>query len=70
MYAEQAITVDHEERRQIIWDMQEKLFNDRPYIVLAYRKNVEAYRSDRFKFVEDCGDFTWKTCVLQAEVLE
>jgi peptide/nickel transport system substrate-binding protein len=70
MYAKQGVTVDHEERRQIIWDMQKKIFEDRPYIILAYRYNVEAYRGDRFKFVEDCGDFTWKSCLLQAEVLD
>ena len=68
--AEQGVTVDPDERRQIIWDMQKKIFADRPYIILAYRYNVEAYRGDRFKFVEDCGDFTWKSCLLQAEVLD
>ena len=48
MYVEQGITVDHEARRALIWEMQEKLFNDRPYIVLTNAKNIQAYRSDRF----------------------
>jgi peptide/nickel transport system substrate-binding protein len=48
MYVQQATAVDHEERREIIWEMQEKIYNDRPWIVLLYRVNIAAYRSDRF----------------------
>jgi hypothetical protein len=62
--------VDQDARRQIIWDMQEKLFEDRPYIILTYVPAAEAYRSDRFTFTEICGGFTWKLCVLQAEPLK
>jgi peptide/nickel transport system substrate-binding protein len=67
MYLEQGITVDHEARRQLIWEMQEKLFNDRPYIVLTYTKNVQAFRSDRFTgFGLETGDIIWKAAFLQA----
>jgi peptide/nickel transport system substrate-binding protein len=68
MYVEQAVTVDHEARRAIIWEMQEKLFNDRPYIVLTYAKTVQAYRSDRFTgFGLEAGDILWKSAFLKAE---
>jgi peptide/nickel transport system substrate-binding protein len=67
MYAQQAITVDHEARRQLIWQMEAKLFNDRPYIVISYYKNIEAYRSDRFTgFGLEPGDILWKSALLQA----
>lgn len=68
MYREQAVTVDHEARRQIIWEMQEKLFEDRPYIVLTYAKTIQAYRSDRFTgFGLEAGDILWKSTFLPAE---
>lgn len=36
MYEEQSTTMDPEKRKQIIWDMQEKLYRDKPYVVLFY----------------------------------
>ena len=48
LYLDQQAAVDRDERQQIIWKMQEMLYNDRPYIVLFYGKNLQAYRSDRF----------------------
>jgi len=66
-YVEQGITVDREARRQLIWKMQEKLFNDRPYILLTNAKNVQAFRSDRFTgFGLEPGDIMWKAALLQA----
>ena len=67
MYIQQGITVDHEARRELIWQMQEKLFNERPYITLDYQKYVQAYRSDRFAgFGLAPGDILWKAAFLQA----
>ncbi len=48
LYLDQQQAVDKAQRQQIIWKMQEMVFNDRPYIVLWYEKNLQAYRSDRF----------------------
>jgi len=71
MYVEQGITVDHEARRQLIWKMQEQLFNDRPYIVLTNAKNIQAYNSDRFVgFGTETGDILWKAALLQAKPVE
>lgn len=71
MYHQQAVTVDHEERRQLIWKMQEKLFDDRPYLVSTYYNNNQAYRSDRFTgFGSGCGDILWKWCFLQGKPVQ
>jgi peptide/nickel transport system substrate-binding protein len=67
MYAAQAVTVDREERRRLIWEMQKKLFDERPYIVLDYEQWVQAYRSDRFTgFGLEAGDIMWKSAFLPA----
>ncbi len=53
LYLDQQKAIDKTERQQIIWKMQEMVFNDRPYIVLWYEKLLQAYRSDRFTgFIE------------------
>lgn len=48
LYLDQQQAVDKTERQQMVWKMQEMVFNDRPYIVLYYEKLLQAYRSDRF----------------------
>jgi peptide/nickel transport system substrate-binding protein len=71
MYLQQGVTVDHEARRELIWDMQKKLFDERPYILLTYYNAVEAYNSDRFTgFGLDSGDILWKSALLQARPVE
>ncbi len=53
LYLDQQKAIDKNERQRIIWQMQELVFNDRPYIVLYYEKLLQAYRSDRFTgFIE------------------
>ncbi len=71
MYLEQGITVDHEARRELIWEMQEKLFEERPYIMLDYETYLQAYRSDRFTgFPGDAGDILWKWAFLQGRPVQ
>jgi peptide/nickel transport system substrate-binding protein len=71
MYVQQGVTVDREERRELIWQMQEKLFEDRPYLVSTYYKNIQAYRSDRFTgFGLGCGDILWKWCFLEGKPVQ
>lgn len=48
MYYQQQQVLDQNERQKIVWEMQEMVFNDRPYIVLWYDNVLQAYRSDRF----------------------
>ena len=53
LYLDQQQAVDKAERQKIVWQMQEMVFNDRPYITLYYEKLLQAYRSDRFTgFIE------------------
>lgn len=61
IYAEQGSTMDEEARRELIWEAQEILFEDRPYINLAYPPAIQAYRSDRFTFTDfSAGDLLKK----------
>ena len=71
MYQQQAVIVDREARRQLIWNMQRKLFDERPYIVLTYLKAVQAYRSDRFTgFGLEAGDVLWKASFLSVRPVQ
>jgi peptide/nickel transport system substrate-binding protein len=71
MYLQQGTTVDHEARRQLIWEMQEKLFEERPYVMLDYQKYLQAYRSDRFTgFSPEAGDILWKWAFLQGRPVQ
>ncbi|MFN8387326.1 MAG: hypothetical protein U0X92_13020 [Anaerolineales bacterium] len=48
LYLDQQAAVNKEERQEIIYKMQDMVYNDRPYIVLYYSNYLQAYRSDRF----------------------
>lgn len=48
MYEEQLYTVDREERRAIIHDMQRLLYVECPYIVLYYPHGLYAYNIEKF----------------------
>jgi peptide/nickel transport system substrate-binding protein len=48
LYVQQATELDPEQRREIVWQMQEILHDDVVYIVPYYEQNVQAYRTDRF----------------------
>ncbi|MGH3031319.1 MAG: ABC transporter substrate-binding protein [Gaiellaceae bacterium] len=44
LYAEQGVTVDQEERKQIVWEMQEIHARDRPYIHIATLDYITVWR--------------------------
>lgn len=48
LWDQQASTVDQDERRQIVYQMQEILFHDRPYIVMNYPDVIDAFDSDNW----------------------
>lgn len=53
LYLDQQQIVNKDERQKVVWEMQEMVYKDRPYIVLYYEKLLQAYRSDRFTgFIE------------------
>jgi peptide/nickel transport system substrate-binding protein len=71
MYFAQAVAGSHEERRQLIWDMQKQIFEDRPYITLTYPQNVQAYNSERFTgFSLESGGLLWKWAFLQGKPVQ
>jgi peptide/nickel transport system substrate-binding protein len=43
MYHEQGLLTDPAKRRQKIYEMQRKVYDDRPYIVLSYDNQIEAH---------------------------
>ncbi len=46
LYDQQSTTLDEDQRREIVWQMQQILFDDKPYIMLDYREVVEAWSKD------------------------
>ncbi|MBE7534992.1 MAG: ABC transporter substrate-binding protein [Anaerolineales bacterium] len=53
LYKKQQSAIDKNERQEFVYEMQEMVYNDRPYIVLYYDVALQAYRSDRFtNFIE------------------
>jgi len=48
LYDQQAVELDREKRRAIVYQMQEIVFNDVVYIIPYYQDLVQAYRTDRF----------------------
>jgi peptide/nickel transport system substrate-binding protein len=51
LYAQQGATLDPEARKQVVWQMQELAFNDRPYIMLNYQDWIYAYSKKWAGFV-------------------
>ena len=43
LYAQQGVTVDQDARHEIVWEMQQILYDDRPYIQLVDLEYITAY---------------------------
>ncbi len=43
LYMQQSQTVDEAQRKEIVWQMQEILWEETPYITLVYATNLEAH---------------------------
>jgi peptide/nickel transport system substrate-binding protein len=52
MYAQQSAAVDPKVRQQIVYKMQQQLFNDRPYIVINYQDQIDAWNTNWAGFIE------------------
>jgi len=57
LYEESALAATHEERKQILWEMQEILYRDIPYIVYEYHGTMCVTRNDKLdpEFVKSMG---------------
>ncbi len=49
LFAAQAIEMNFDRRREIVWQMQEIMQNDAVYLIPYYQFAVQAYRTDRFQ---------------------
>jgi peptide/nickel transport system substrate-binding protein len=68
LYLDQQVAFNPDDRQAIIWQMQEMVYNDRPYIVLVYEDLLMAYRSDRFTgFIESPIGIYSAVSLLQVE---
>ena len=48
LYLQQSSELDLNKRKEIVWQMQQIVFDDVVYIIPYYAQNVQAYRKDRF----------------------
>jgi len=48
LYTQQATELESERRQEIVWQMQEIVHRDIPYIISYYAQSVQAFRTDRF----------------------
>jgi ABC-type transport system substrate-binding protein len=63
-------TLDFEQRRQLIWEMQRMLVRDIPYLPLYTAKHIEAVRTDRFQgWVRMMGGIgnLWSFCLIRSK---
>ena len=71
LYAASRVAIDRAEREDLVWQMQEKVYNDRPWIVLLYSSVMSSYRSDRFTgFSPDARYLYGKWSILQVEPVQ
>lgn len=48
MFMEQQTLMDPEERREMVWEMQQILYEEAPYIILFYDNSLQAVNTDRW----------------------
>ncbi len=57
LFAQQATELHDEQRKGIIWHMQDMVHDDVVYIIPFYQKSVQAYRTDTFRgWLTDSGN--------------
>ena len=56
LFAQQAVELDQDARRDLVWEMQKIVHDDVVYIIPFYSANVQAFRNDRFQgWITDAG---------------
>jgi peptide/nickel transport system substrate-binding protein len=48
LFDQQAVELDQDKRKELVWQMQQIVHDDVVYIIPYYAQNVQAYRKDRF----------------------
>jgi peptide/nickel transport system substrate-binding protein len=57
LYKQQQVAVDQAERQKIVFQIQQKLYEDRPYIILSYDMRLDAWSPDWKGFLESNQGF-------------
>jgi len=71
LYVQSATAVDHEERRAVIWEMQEMIYEARPWIVLVYIPSMQAYDNTAFTgFKTDAANIWTKWSIMEVEPVQ
>jgi peptide/nickel transport system substrate-binding protein len=61
LFEAQSTAVDPADRKVVLWQIQEMIAKDRPWIMVNYLDMMAAYRNDRFTFNENMplGGIKW-----------
>ncbi len=60
LFFAQQTELDPQKRQQMVYEMQQIIYDEAPYIILIYSNNIQAIRSDRwtgFKQIPDTGTY-------------
>jgi peptide/nickel transport system substrate-binding protein len=60
LYAQQGVAVDPEARKEIVWEMQQILYDDRPYIQLVNMEVLSSWSQNWDGFVPALGGYSKK----------
>jgi peptide/nickel transport system substrate-binding protein len=52
LYQEQGLAIDPADRQRIVYEMQQMVFDDRPYIILNYNQTIDAWSNKWAGFAE------------------
>jgi peptide/nickel transport system substrate-binding protein len=52
LYEQQSATVNPQQRKQVVYQMQQMLYDQRPYIVINYQDILDAWSKDWTGFLE------------------
>jgi peptide/nickel transport system substrate-binding protein len=67
-YAASRLAVDHQERVDAVWGMQEKIYNDRPWIPVLHPTIIQSYRPESVSGFNPAARYIFgKWSLLQAE---
>jgi peptide/nickel transport system substrate-binding protein len=60
LFIEQQTIMDPDERREVVWEMQQILYEEAPYIILFYDNSLQAVNTDKWtgwKRIPDEGGY-------------
>jgi len=61
-FKQQSAEMDKNKRLKMVWEMQQIIHDDAPYVIPYYPMAVQAYRTDRFTgWLDNQSKLAWKT---------